>query len=240
MTDATDARLAAQYESYPYPARDPSDEARRLVVGSPSHLREIDHWAVRRHPPPLPPAACAGGGGWHRGRCDHAGAADGVRRASGPGHLPGPLEGGCGRGAGAGRGPEARYRLAGGLAAGPAGVGAGAIRLHRLLRRAAPSAGPGGGAGRPAVRAGARRRVGPDGLRPARPHRCLRVAGRAAPAGRGGGAPGRPAGHGAPGDAALAGVGLAAAQHAVRRPPDGRGCRGSTTCCSTRGTGRSA
>ena len=44
MTDATDARLAAQYEAYPYPARDPAEEARRLVVGSPSHLREIDHW----------------------------------------------------------------------------------------------------------------------------------------------------------------------------------------------------
>ena len=43
MTDATDRRLAAQYEAYPYPARDPRDEAKRLVVGSPSHLREIDH-----------------------------------------------------------------------------------------------------------------------------------------------------------------------------------------------------
>jgi hypothetical protein len=52
MTDATDARLAAQYEAYPYPARDPAEEARRLVIGSPSHLREIDHWvfgAAARH-----------------------------------------------------------------------------------------------------------------------------------------------------------------------------------------------
>ena len=48
MTDATDARLAEQYEAYPYPARDPRDEARRLVVGSPSHLREIDHWVFGR------------------------------------------------------------------------------------------------------------------------------------------------------------------------------------------------
>ena len=44
MTDPTDARLAAQYEAYPYPRRDPRDEAKRLVTGSPGHLREIDHW----------------------------------------------------------------------------------------------------------------------------------------------------------------------------------------------------
>ena len=42
--DAADRELAAQYEAYPYPARDPREEARRLIVGSPSHLREIDHW----------------------------------------------------------------------------------------------------------------------------------------------------------------------------------------------------
>ena len=39
MTDATDGSLAAQYEAYPYPARDPRDEAKRLIIGSPSHLR---------------------------------------------------------------------------------------------------------------------------------------------------------------------------------------------------------
>ncbi len=33
-----------QYEAYPYPARDPADEAKRLIVGSPSHPFEIDHW----------------------------------------------------------------------------------------------------------------------------------------------------------------------------------------------------
>lgn len=38
------ARLGAQYEGYPYPARDPRDEARRLIVGSPSHLDEIAHY----------------------------------------------------------------------------------------------------------------------------------------------------------------------------------------------------
>lgn len=33
-----------QYEAYPYPARDPRDEAKRLVVGSPSDLREVNHY----------------------------------------------------------------------------------------------------------------------------------------------------------------------------------------------------
>ena len=64
MTDATDARLAAQYEAFPYPKRDPRDEARRLVVGSPSHLREIDHWVFGTARPASQPlrALVAGGG----------------------------------------------------------------------------------------------------------------------------------------------------------------------------------
>lgn len=33
-----------QYEAFPYPARDPGDEARRLITGSPSHPLEIDHF----------------------------------------------------------------------------------------------------------------------------------------------------------------------------------------------------
>jgi SAM-dependent methyltransferase len=36
--------VRAQYESYPYPARDPRDEAKRLIAGSPSDWREIDHY----------------------------------------------------------------------------------------------------------------------------------------------------------------------------------------------------
>lgn len=36
--------VRSQYESYPYPARDPRDEAKRLIVGSPSDVREIDHY----------------------------------------------------------------------------------------------------------------------------------------------------------------------------------------------------
>jgi SAM-dependent methyltransferase len=64
MTDATDTRLAAQYEAYPYPARDPREEAKRLVVGSPSHLREVDHWIFgARRPASVPLRALAAGGG---------------------------------------------------------------------------------------------------------------------------------------------------------------------------------
>jgi SAM-dependent methyltransferase len=64
MTDAADASLAAQYDAYPYPQRDPRDEARRLVVGSPSHLREIDHWVFGAARPASDPmrVLIAGGG----------------------------------------------------------------------------------------------------------------------------------------------------------------------------------
>ncbi|MEM1159592.1 MAG: class I SAM-dependent methyltransferase [Pseudomonadota bacterium] len=33
-----------QYEAFPYPARDPADETKRLITGSPSHPVEIDHF----------------------------------------------------------------------------------------------------------------------------------------------------------------------------------------------------
>ncbi|MDG1972948.1 MAG: class I SAM-dependent methyltransferase [Paracoccaceae bacterium] len=36
-------KVQQQYEAYPYPARDPVDEAKRLVVGSPSNPVEVDH-----------------------------------------------------------------------------------------------------------------------------------------------------------------------------------------------------
>jgi SAM-dependent methyltransferase len=64
MTDATDLRLASQYEAYPYPRRDPRDEAKRLIVGSPSHIREIDHWIFGAARPTSRPlnALIAGGG----------------------------------------------------------------------------------------------------------------------------------------------------------------------------------
>jgi SAM-dependent methyltransferase len=35
--------LRDQYEHYPYPPRDPADEAKRLITGSPSHIVEIEH-----------------------------------------------------------------------------------------------------------------------------------------------------------------------------------------------------
>ncbi len=64
MTDATDAQLAAQYEAFPYPERHPRDEGKRLIIGSPSHLREIDHWVFGSQRPKNEPlrALVAGGG----------------------------------------------------------------------------------------------------------------------------------------------------------------------------------
>ena len=62
--DAADRAMAAQYDAYPYPARDPRDETTRLVVGSPSHLREIDHWVfAARRPRSRPLRALFAGGG---------------------------------------------------------------------------------------------------------------------------------------------------------------------------------
>lgn len=64
MTDHTDSQLAAQYETYPYPRRDPGDEAKRLIVGSPGHLREIDHWIFgATRPASIPLRALIAGGG---------------------------------------------------------------------------------------------------------------------------------------------------------------------------------
>jgi SAM-dependent methyltransferase len=64
MTDHADAQLAAQYEAYPYPARDPREESKRLIIGSPSHLREIDYWVFGATRPTSQPlrALIAGGG----------------------------------------------------------------------------------------------------------------------------------------------------------------------------------
>ena len=64
MSDVVDAHLAAQYEAYPYPERHPRDEAKRLVVGSPSHLREIDFWVfAAARPRSVPLRALVAGGG---------------------------------------------------------------------------------------------------------------------------------------------------------------------------------
>lgn len=62
--DATDARVAGQYEAYPYPPRDPAKEMTVNTVGSPSHLAEIDHWVFGAARPASRPlnALVAGGG----------------------------------------------------------------------------------------------------------------------------------------------------------------------------------
>ena len=39
--------VEAQYEAFPYPARDPAEEASRLITGSPSHPLEVDHFLFR-------------------------------------------------------------------------------------------------------------------------------------------------------------------------------------------------
>ena len=56
--------MQAQYEVYPYPERDPADETRRLITGSPSWPQEMDHWlwgGARDWSKPLN-ALVAGGG----------------------------------------------------------------------------------------------------------------------------------------------------------------------------------
>jgi hypothetical protein len=40
----SDVEAQNEYEAYPYPERDPADEAKRLIVGSPSHPVEVDHY----------------------------------------------------------------------------------------------------------------------------------------------------------------------------------------------------
>ncbi|WP_215761585.1 bifunctional 2-polyprenyl-6-hydroxyphenol methylase/3-demethylubiquinol 3-O-methyltransferase UbiG [Acetobacter sp. P1H12_c] len=67
-SDARDTELAAQYEAYPYPERNPQDEATRLLIGSPSHLREIDYWVFGARRPRNQPlraliAGCGTGDG---------------------------------------------------------------------------------------------------------------------------------------------------------------------------------
>jgi SAM-dependent methyltransferase len=56
--------LREQYENYPYPPRNPADEATRLIVGSPSDILEIDHhiFAGRRDSARPFRALVAGGG----------------------------------------------------------------------------------------------------------------------------------------------------------------------------------
>ena len=58
--------LRAQYEAYPYPARNPADEKKRLVTGSPSHLDEVNHYVFGGrldHTRPLDVLVAGGGTG---------------------------------------------------------------------------------------------------------------------------------------------------------------------------------
>jgi len=59
-----DAWVQEQYEQYPYPERDPAEEDRRLVLGSPSHWPELVHYVFGGHAPEDRPfrALVAGGG----------------------------------------------------------------------------------------------------------------------------------------------------------------------------------
>ncbi|WP_448203628.1 class I SAM-dependent methyltransferase [Azospirillum sp. sgz302134] len=58
--------LRAQYEAYPYPARNPADEKKRLITGSPSHLDEVNHFVFGGrldHGKPLTVLVAGGGTG---------------------------------------------------------------------------------------------------------------------------------------------------------------------------------
>lgn len=44
IQDIADTVIRSQYEVHPYPPRDPDDEHRRLITGSPSHIHEINHY----------------------------------------------------------------------------------------------------------------------------------------------------------------------------------------------------
>ena len=62
--ESRDRRVRSQYESYPYPERDPADEKKRLLAGSPSNLRELNHYVFggRRDLSKPMKALVAGGG----------------------------------------------------------------------------------------------------------------------------------------------------------------------------------
>ena len=44
IQENADAVIRSQYEVHPYPPRDPDDERRRLITGSPRHIHEINHY----------------------------------------------------------------------------------------------------------------------------------------------------------------------------------------------------
>lgn len=62
MAAERDGAVRAHYDAYPYPARDPADEAKRLIEGSPSRLAEIEHYLFQGRLPSPFRALVAGGG----------------------------------------------------------------------------------------------------------------------------------------------------------------------------------
>ncbi|MFD2264084.1 class I SAM-dependent methyltransferase [Lacibacterium aquatile] len=58
-----DQAVRDQYEALPYPSRDPKDEKRRLIIGSPSHLDEITHHIFSGKLPNRPMRFLVAGGG---------------------------------------------------------------------------------------------------------------------------------------------------------------------------------
>ncbi|MDP6343289.1 MAG: class I SAM-dependent methyltransferase [Alphaproteobacteria bacterium] len=62
MTAPDDRAVRDQYEAHPYPARDPADEAGRLITGSPSHLLEVEHYVYAGRRAGALTALVAGGG----------------------------------------------------------------------------------------------------------------------------------------------------------------------------------
>ncbi len=63
MADLTQDQLVARhYEALPYPARNPRDEAKRLIEGSPGALPEIRHWIFGGRLPKRMRLLFAGGG----------------------------------------------------------------------------------------------------------------------------------------------------------------------------------
>ena len=74
--ESQDKAVADHYVAYPYPARDPADEGKRLIEGSPSRLAEVEHYLFQGRLPSPFRVLVAGGryGRW----CHSAGAAHGL------------------------------------------------------------------------------------------------------------------------------------------------------------------
>ncbi len=62
MNDPIDP-VAQHYRAYPYPSRQPSDEKKRLVLGSPSHMDEVIHYIFGGRLPARPLRILVAGGG---------------------------------------------------------------------------------------------------------------------------------------------------------------------------------